>query len=146
MKNLFNKTDREEVINRFNKLTSETKGQWGVMSVDQMLAHCSIPLELAFTNPKPKRDLMGKIIGPLVKNSIIGPKPFKRNGYTPPQFKITTPQDFSLQKERLLGLVNRFAPENITDRVHPFLGKMTEQEWGESSYKHLEHHLIQFGV
>jgi hypothetical protein len=146
MNNLFNKTVRDEVINRFNKITPETKGQWGVMSSAQMLAHCSLPLELVLTNPKPPRVFLGRIMGPMIKNAVIGPKPFKKNGYTPPMLKITEPQDFNTQKEKVLGLLNRFTPENLTDKVHPFFGKMTEDEWGQSQYKHLNHHLTQFGV
>jgi hypothetical protein len=29
---------------------------------------------------------------------------------------------------------------------HPFFGPMTAEEWGIISYKHLDHHLKQFGV
>jgi hypothetical protein len=30
--------------------------------------------------------------------------------------------------------------------VHPMFGKMTADQWGRSMWKHLDHHLRQFGV
>ncbi len=146
MKNLFNEADKQEVIRRLNTLTANTQGQWGKMTVAQMLRHCTMPLKLALANPKPPRQLLGILLGPFLKSAVIGPKPFKKNGFTPPQFKIESREDFNASKHDLLDLVNRFTPSNITDRVHPFFGSLGEAEWGESQYKHLNHHLTQFGV
>ena len=146
MKNLFNNADKQEIISRINKLTPAAQGQWGQMNVAQMLKHCTKPLELAFTNPKPPRVFIGRIIGPMLKNAVFGPKPFKKGTFTPKEFKIETQEDFETQKENLLGLIDKFNPENITDKVHPFFGKTSDKEWGEGQYKHLDHHLTQFGV
>jgi len=146
MKNLFNNTDKQEVINRLNALTPASKPNWGKMDVAQMLKHCTLPLKLALTNPKPKRKFLGYILGPIIKNPVIGPKPFAKNSFTPPEFRVETAEDYSTQKEKLLGLLNNFNKSNITDAVHPFFGKLTHDEWGESQFKHLDHHLVQFGV
>jgi hypothetical protein len=34
----------------------------------------------------------------------------------------------------------------ITETIHPFFGKMSSQEWAMFAYKHLDHHLTQFGA
>jgi len=146
MKNLFNQADKQEIINRINTLTPESKRQWGEMDVAQMLKHCTKPLELALTNPKPARNFIGRLIGPMAKNAVFGPKPFKKGSYTPKEFKIVTQEDFEIQKKALLELIDKFKAENITDKVHPFFGKTNDKEWGEGQYKHLDHHLTQFGV
>ncbi len=146
MRNLFNPTDKQELLNKINSLTPNTQGQWGKMSVAQMLKHCTFPLQLALTNPKPPRQFIGRILGPLAKETVIGAKPFKRNSFTPKGFKVETEENFNIQKENLLSLINRFIPENVTDKVHPFFGSLSEEEWGQSQYKHLDHHLTQFGV
>jgi hypothetical protein len=39
MKSLFNRQHNDEIIERLNRLTAETKGVWGKMNVSQMLAH-----------------------------------------------------------------------------------------------------------
>ncbi|MBS1494062.1 MAG: DUF1569 domain-containing protein [Bacteroidetes bacterium] len=146
MKNLFDDGPRQEIIERINKLTPESKQLWGKMSVSQMLAHNVIPMELALQNPKPARQFMGKIFGGMVKKKLLSPEPFKKNGFTPKEFRIDSPKEFNEQKEKLLSTVNRFKRGAIKDTVHPFFGNMTEDQWGQLQYKHLDHHLQQFGV
>jgi hypothetical protein len=146
MKNLFNPADKTEIINRFNTLNASSKPQWGTMTVAQMFKHSTMPLHVALTNPKPKRTLMSKIFGPMIKTAVIGPKPFKKNGYTPKEFKIDTQEVFDTQKADLLNLINKFTPANVSDKNHPFFGLLTDEEWGQSQYKHLDHHLVQFGA
>jgi hypothetical protein len=146
MKNLFNPNDKEEIIQRIQKLTESTQPQWGKMSVAQMLKHCTLPLGVAMTNPKPPRGLFAKIFGGMIKGPVIGPKPFKKNGFTPKEFKVESKEIFNEQKTKLVGMLEKFSPAAVTDKVHPFFGLMTDAEWGQSQYKHLDHHLVQFGV
>ncbi len=147
MKSLLNQSDRQEIISRIRALTSDHQAQWGVMDVSQMLAHCQRPLELALRETKPPRTLMGRIIGPMAKKEVFGERPFKRNGYTPPQFKVTGPQEFKPNKDKLIALIERFPLEMPkVSLAHPFFGPMPLEQWGEGSYKHLDYHLGQFGA
>ena len=146
MKNLFDDSSRQEIINRINKLSSDSKPLWGKMSVAQMLAHIIITMELALENPKPPRAFMGRIFGGMVRKKLLSSEPFKKNGFTPKQLRVDSPQDFNNQKEKILSLTNKFQKGAITDMVHPFFGNMTEEEWGRLQYKHIDHHLQQFGV
>jgi hypothetical protein len=146
MKNLFDSATREEILKRINSLNVQTKAQWGKMTVAQMLKHSTLPMAMALSNPKPARGLMGKIFGPLIKGAVIGPKPFKKNGFTPKEFRVDTQEMFDTQKERLVEMINRFTPANVSDKNHPMFGTLTDAEWGQSQYKHLDHHLTQFGV
>jgi hypothetical protein len=100
MKDLFNPADKQEIIQRINTLSVNSKPQWGKMSVAQMLKHNTLPMNMALTNPKPKRDLMAKIFGPLIKGAVIGPKPFKKNGFTPKEFKVDTQEVFDTKKTK----------------------------------------------
>ena len=146
MKNLFDPEVKQEVISRIHSLTLDSRGQWGKMTGAQMLKHCSIPMGMALVNPKPARGLMGKLFGPLIKGAVIGPKPFKKNGFTPKEFKVETPENFDTQKAALLETLNRFTPANVSDKNHPMFGPLSHEEWGQSQYKHVDHHLSQFGV
>ena len=47
VKNLFDTTVKQEIIDRINKLTPQSQRQWGKMDVAQMLAHCQMPLGVA---------------------------------------------------------------------------------------------------
>lgn len=146
MKNLFDETARQEIINRINSLTPESKPLWGKMSVAQMLAHNVIPMELALQNPKPPRQFMGRIFGGMIVKKLLSPEPFKKNGFTPKEFRVDSQKEFNEQREKLLDLVKRFELGTIKDFVHPFFGYMTESQWGQLQYKHIDHHLQQFGV
>jgi hypothetical protein len=147
MKNLANESDRRAITARINALTADSKARWGQMDVGQMLAHCQRPLELAISNPKPPRNLLGRLLGSFAKAGVYGEKPYKKNGYTPPPFKIIGPQEFAANKEKLLTLIERF-PKEISgvELTHPFFGPLAKEEWGWGQYKHLDHHLQQFGV
>jgi hypothetical protein len=116
------------------------------MTAAQMLKHNTIPLELALKNPKPARGFTAKLFSPLIKAAVIGHKPFKKNGYTPKEFKVETPEEFDLQKGRLIELIKSFSPEKVSDKNLPFFGPLSDIEWGESPFKHIDHHLTQFGV
>ncbi len=63
MRNLFEKDDVEEIIDRMNDLTISSQRQWGLMNVDQMLAHCSAALEVANGKAFPPRRLLGQAVG-----------------------------------------------------------------------------------
>lgn len=145
-KNLFNPSVKQEIIQRINTLNNGSSPIWGKMSAAQMFKHCSLILQIALQNPKHKRTIMGRIFGPLIKISVVGPKPFKKNGFTPKIFKVETEENFEVRKKELLELVQRFTPENVSDKVHPMFGLLTDEEWGQSQYKHLDHHLSQFGA
>jgi transposase InsO family protein len=58
-------------------------------------------------------------------------------------------RDFVAERQRLRGLIDRFAaggPAGCTKHPHSFFGPMTPEEWAALNYKHLDHHLRQFGV
>ena len=49
----------------------------------------------------------------------------------------------------LLKYIEKFqagGEEKCTTYPHPFFGKVTPREWSIGMYKHLDHHLRQFGV
>jgi hypothetical protein len=37
-------------------------------------------------------------------------------------------------------------PAKAAEQTHAFFGKLSGREWGELMYKHIDHHLQQFGV
>lgn len=149
MKNLHDNAVLQEVIARLNTLRPDSQRQWGKMNVSQMLAHCSNALEVTLGERTTKQGLMGKIFGPLAKKSITSEKPFSRNLPTDPGFVIVDPVDFDKEKIRLIDKLTRVSqmdPLKTAAARHPFFGKMTADEWNRLNYKHLDHHLHQFGA
>lgn len=150
MNNIFDAKETELVIDRVNKLSPTTRPIWGKMSADQMLAHCNITYEMAFENKHKKPNGFTKLMLKLfVKNIVVGKRPYKKNSKTAPQFLITNARNFVEEKARLTDYLKKAQDlgEDYFDgkESHSF-GKLTKQEWNIMFYKHLDHHLSQFGV
>ena len=150
MKNIFDKTVSEEVIARIQKLTPETTLQWGKMSVDQMLAHCNVTYELVYDNKHPKPGSFKRFILKLfVKDIVVNEKPYKKNSPTAPEFKIVDHKVFMDEKQRLISFIERtqqLGADHFDNKESHSFGNLTKQEWNNMFYKHLDHHLSQFGV
>ena len=150
MKNIFTKSVTEEIIRRVNNLSSETKANWGKMSVAQMLAHCSVTYEMIYTDKHPKPNGLVKLMLKLfVKNAVVSEKEYKKNGKTAPQFVISNKREFELEKQRLIGFIlktQELGADYFDGKESHSFGKLTEKEWNNTFYKHLDHHLTQFGV
>lgn len=146
VKNLFASDAKQFIIERINKLTSESKPLWGKMNVAQMLAHCQMPMGVALGSHKLQGSIILKLIGPFFKKLLFNEKPFKRNLGTDRSFIITDQRKFEEEKQKLVDMINRFTEANMVDEPHPFFGKLTKEEWSKGTWKHLDHHLMQFGV
>lgn len=147
MENLF--TSTATLVERINKLTADKKAIWGKMTVSQMLAHCQEPLYIALGEKHLKGGLMAFLFGKIAKNQLLRDQPFKRNLPTAPGFVIKDERNFETEKNKLVTLLHKFGktdPEEIAKKPHPFFGNLTAEEWNTLQYKHLDHHLNQFGV
>jgi Protein of unknown function (DUF1569) len=148
--NIFTKDVSENVIQRINNLSTTTNPNWGKMSVDQMLAHCNVTYEMAYENIHTKPNFFMKfILKMLVKNVVVNENPYAKNSRTAPQFLMTESKDFDLEKKRLIDYITKTQQlgENHFDNKesHSF-GILNKTEWNNMFYKHLDHHLTQFGV
>lgn len=150
MKNIFEASVTNEIIERINHLTPETKALWGTMTVDQMLAHCCVTYEMLFENKHPKPGAFMKfILRLLVKPNIVNEKPYKKQSQTAPAFLIKGGRDFEVEKARLIDFMQRTQKLGGTyfdNRESHSFGSLKTQEWNNMFYKHLDHHLLQFGV
>jgi hypothetical protein len=150
VKNLFESARVEEVKQRIARLRPDSERQWGKMKAAQAVAHCSAGLELAVGDRIPPRLLLGRIIGRMVKPMALGnDEPMRRNSPTVKDLLVQDERDLRTERERLCGLIDRFAtagPKACTTHPHSFFGPLTPEEWATLMYKHLDHHLRQFGV
>jgi hypothetical protein len=148
MHSLFEPTTAAEIISRIEKLQPTSQAQWGKMNVSQMMAHCYGPLETYLSERKAKKSFFGMLFGKIVFKQLIGDKPWRKNLPTAKNFKITGIRNFEEEKTKLVNIVGRFSSEGytITSFTHPFFGKLSSQEYALFNYRHLDHHLQQFGV
>lgn len=150
MKSLFNQQDNQEIINRINSLNPATKALWGKMTVSQMLAHSRAPLLAAYGGKMSKRGLISILFGSSFKKKMVAnEEPFKKNLPTDKTFIFTDTLNFEEEKAKLIDAVKAFTEkgaEQITKNEHSFFGNMTPHEWDVIQWKHLDHHLNQFGA
>lgn len=150
MKNIFDATVTEEVVDRINQLTPATQPQWGKMNVAQMLAHCNVLYEMVYDNKhKRPNPLMRFVLKTFVKKMVVGDTPYKQNGQTAPAFLIKDEKQFEAEKKRLISYILRtqqLGQARFHNKESLSFGVLSQQEWNNMFYKHLDHHLRQFGV
>lgn len=150
METLFEPGRVEEVKLRVQKLRPESERLWGKMKPEQMLAHCTAGLAMAMGEIRPPRALIGRLIGPAVKRvALRDEEPMRRNSPTARELVIGDNCDFAAESERLCAAIGWFAaagPVGCTAHPHAFFGRLTPEEWAVLMYKHLDHHLRQFGA
>jgi hypothetical protein len=151
MKNLFDATVANQVKTRLRQLQPQSERRWGKMTAAQMVAHCSASMQWAVGEVAPDKGafparLMGRLVKPMV---FRNEDPLRKNLPTARGLSVADERDLSQERDRLSGLIDKFAvggAARCTTNPHSFFGRMTPEEWAILMYKHLDHHLRQFGV
>jgi hypothetical protein len=150
MRNLYETATVEEVKQRLLRLRPDSQRQWGKMGPAQMLAHCSATLEIATGDQRPPRMLIGRVLGHVAKRAALRDEaPMRRNAPTAKILLMRDDKNFETERVRLTGLIDRFSaggPAKCTTHPHLFFEPLTPDEWSALMYKHLDHHLRQFGA
>lgn len=150
MEDLFDPATAEQFRTRIQSVTDTSQRQWGKMSAAQMMEHCARGLEMATGDLKPPRVLIGRLLGRVVKPMALKEgAPMRRNSPTAPALMVAPDADLEGSRRRLLGALDRFAAggeQGCTDFPHSFFGRLKPKEWSALMYKHLDHHLRQFGA
>lgn len=150
MKNIFDKVVSEELVARINELNTETAPLWGTMNVSQMLAHCCVSYEFVYEDiHKRPNAVMRFILQLMVKPGVVSDKPYPKNSRTAPVFVKDSTYDFESEKNRLIGYIRKtqeLGTSHFEGLDYHSFGKMTAVEFSNCFYKHLNHHLQQFGV
>lgn len=150
MKSIFEKSVSDEFIGRIEKLTAETTPLWGKMNGAQMLAHCSVTYELIYEDKHTVPSGFAKFfLKKFIKGSVVGDKPYKKNGRTAPLFLVSNKRDFLDEKKRLIDFIEKtqgLGAQYFDGKESHSFGELTVAEWNNLFSKHLDHHLTQFGV
>jgi hypothetical protein len=149
MKNILDPQVLTEVNLRIDRIKADTQRQWGTMTPAQMLWHCRQQLsvgtgELKVKNmfPAPMRWLLKHTVGFRMSwgkgmATIPGIEAANRDGFNVEEEKTAL-------KSSLVAFV-KLPTESIL-KTHPIFGSMSDEDWGQIIYEHLDHHLRQFGL
>jgi len=147
---IYEKSVASDLINRINLLTPQTPAKWGKMNVAQMLAHSNVTYEYVFDERNDHPNFIMKfILKTFIKNKVVSETPYPQNGTTAPAFIIADARDFDKEKTRLINYINKVVEKGqayFEGKESSSFGVLNAIEWNNMMYKHLHHHLSQFGV
>jgi hypothetical protein len=148
MKSMWQTDARRELGNRLIALTPDRRAEWGRMSAHQMVCHLTASVQMA-TGEKPVAPKQLPLRYPVIKHLVIYVLPFPRNAPTAPELVFaSTPNAWSSDVEALQAALDRFIARGPEARWsdHPAFGRLSARAWGVLVYRHVDHHLRQFGV
>ena len=138
---------RSGLINRLQRLTPETKPYWGKLDAPHLLCHLRDTLDMSLgviSVPSANRKAFHHFP---MKHLILYVLPFPKGVPTPSELTASSPVNFETDRHRVVELIERLA---ATPRAkgpeHPFFGPLTSEEWNALQWKHIKHHLTQFGA
>ena len=148
-KSLFDKVTADKIIDRVNRLQPDNRALWGKMNATEMLLHANLCNKEIFQPVRPAKKttlkqymlrLLALYIAPNFKKGIKGDAKKETVG------KIDE-KEFAQQRETFIELINCF-PTHRGELTLPHIafGNISTKEWGIAAYKHMDHHLRQFGV
>lgn len=147
-KTLWNDAARDALIRRVEKLTPETQPQWGRMNAGEMLAHVLLGMRLAGGEFETRQRKGPFRYWPL-KLLFVYWLPFPRSAPAPREVVTRgKPHDWDANLAALREKLETF-PRTAPDTkwpLHPIFGKLSPRAWGALGWRHLDHHLRQFGL
>ena len=147
--NLFTPTDHAATLTRIGALTATTPRLWGTMTTGQMVVHCTDQIRIC-TGDKTISTRVPGLLKPVLRWALFNLMPrFPKNMRTLPELDpaqaMTVPTSFEADRRLLLRELElgRHPAGRIYD--HPAFGRLSHAQFGEIVWKHLDHHLRQFG-
>jgi len=153
MNSLTNSTDRATLLQRLHRVRPNTQRRWGRMTAPQMICHLtdsfrSIMGERPSSSPAPSVPRWRQRLIKFVALQL--PLPWPHGVKTRPDVDQerggTPPSDFSADVAELIRVCERFATAPGRRAPHYLFGTLTDEEWARWGYKHVDHHLRQFGA
>ncbi len=120
------------------------------MDVNQMIIHLKDQLDIGLGNTRAAaqgpfifRTMLGRYLALYVLEWRKGKEvtPAEMNA----DLKGTVITDFESDKHLLLIRLHEFATAEVFSD-HPFFGPLSKPQWGRLVWKHINHHLEQFGA
>jgi len=148
MKTIWQEAARREVFDRIEKLSADRPAQWGRMSSQQMVRHLIGSVQIA-TGELVVKDKRTPLRLPGIKHMVVCYLPFLKNLPTAPELMITsTPNTWTHDIDDLKSTISRFVGRGADARwpPHPAFGRLSGKQWGVLVYRHVDHHLRQFGA
>ena len=145
---------KDEYIQIIRAADTSVKPQWGKMDFQQMLEHVADFFQVStqkqyYPLVSPPEHM------PKLKEFLMSDKQFRENTKAPVNIIGEEPLPYRYETieeatQELIAEVEYFfqlyADEPELTAVHPVFGELNYEEWVRLHYKHVTHHLRQFGL
>jgi hypothetical protein len=147
MKTIFDNAQRGALIARVQRVNVESRPRWGKMNVEQMFAHLVQSMRMAAGELETKpRNL--PIRFPPLRQLVVYWMPWPKGTPTAPELLPAERRALDDSKRQLLRLIDDVGARGKQTHwpYHPAFGNLGRRGWGVLGWRHLDHHLRQFGV
>jgi hypothetical protein len=131
---------RQSILDRLARLKPSNARLWGKMDPSQLLPHLATGLRYA---------LPDALRAAIFRRLAIHLLPWPKGKIEAPKGAFSTPSaGWDRDRQIVVELIGRLAaaPPDKFAAMHPMFGRMTPHDWDVLQYRHLDHHLRQFGV
>lgn len=141
----FDPATRRALVDRLATLAPDRPARWGRMTAPMMVLHLIESMRMAAgeIRPRPRLLPLAALLRPLVIHHI----PWPKGAPTAPELLAGVPSTFAADVEALRQRILTLAEPGAYDPVppHPAFGAMRKRDWAVLIYRHIDHHLRQFG-
>jgi hypothetical protein len=143
---LLDDEDRSLLLQRLRRVRPDATPTWGGLTAPRMLCHVADQMRVALGDV-PTRPVHTFVSRTLVKHLVVntGLRPPRGKIKTAPEMLASRPTSWEADLAACVGLAERVGRGTAT-AVHPAFGPLSPEEWGRLCWKHLDHHLVQFGA
>ena len=147
MPTLFDSAARGRILERLEQLTPTHTARWGKMNAAQMQVHLADQIRCAIgeLSLKPQATPFRY---PIIKQLIVYCLPWPKGAPTAPELANPKTGNWAQERAELQRLI-AVASQRGTQgpwATHPAFGDLTGRAWGVLMWRHLDHHLRQFGI
>jgi len=140
---------RRAILQRLARLTPQHERHWGRMDAAALLPHLAAAIRMALGELRSSDTPPHPVVATLKRCLAIYVLPWPKGRIKAPSGAFDTPSAGWEEDRRIVeSLIARFAetPPDQLGATHPLFGRMNLRDWDVLEYRHLDHHLRQFGV
>jgi DinB superfamily len=145
---IFDAAARARILERLDSVSPASESRWGKMTVAQAVAHMGDQIRLALGEISPSGGGRAPFRWAPMRHLAIHVMAWPQGKTQAPQESFTTsPREFAADVSRLRELIERVGARDEGGEwpVSTIFGRMTGRDWGVLTWRHLDHHLRQFG-
>lgn len=146
MNSLWRTQDRDQIQRRLNGLAAEADRKWGTLTPHAALAHLADSMRMALGQIQDAPVRTALRYAPM-KWLALYVLPMPKGVKGPDAYFTTPPTTFDEDRAELIRLIDEclHRPADAPWGTNPFFGSLSKAQWGALAYKHIDHHLRQFG-